>query len=252
MPPRSARVARARQYSAARPHHTRAAVAHFRSSHTPVLCMEVNRLTHVQHAPRPRLTWGRVVCGDAGSWHRTRGRVEWAVQPWGGSRRGRLVAAAAITAAAAAAAVAAAAAAGRGARRALDEVTPRARHVDGLHFASLLDDLELDFLALHQRAEARGVDGRLVDEEVLAARRRRDEAEALLRVEPLDSANLLAVRRVDTIRPFARLLSATAATSAAATTTTGADDRDGLLFAVFGLLVIRYLLALIEGAARRS
>ena len=42
------------------------------------------------------------------------------------------------------------------------------------------------WLALAERAEALRLDRRLVDEEVLAAAARRDEAEALLRVEPLD------------------------------------------------------------------
>src|SRR5687768_2393446 len=51
-----------------------------------------------------------------------------------------------------------------------------------------LDDVELDTLALRERAETAALDGRVVDEAILAAVLRRDEAEALLVVEPLHGA----------------------------------------------------------------
>src|SRR6185369_1230988 len=48
-----------------------------------------------------------------------------------------------------------------------------------------LDHVELDLLAFAQRLEARGVDPRMVDEDILLSIITRDEAEALLVVEPL-------------------------------------------------------------------
>src|SRR6478752_1934557 len=51
-----------------------------------------------------------------------------------------------------------------------------------------LRDIELDALILFQAAVTAGLDGRVVGEDVCSAVIRRDEAEALLRVEPLDGA----------------------------------------------------------------
>lgn len=53
--------------------------------------------------------------------------------------------------------------------RALDILAARSGHLDRLLLATLFYDLELDLLALHQRAEARRMDRRLMDEEVIAA-----------------------------------------------------------------------------------
>ena len=102
------------------------------------------------------------------------------------------------------------------ARRALHEVTGGASDVDGLPLATLLDRVELDVLALHQAAEALRVDGALVHEEVLAARHGRDEAEALLDVEPLDRADGLALARRLALGPLARRLVAAPAALALA------------------------------------
>src|SRR3954452_24920606 len=51
-----------------------------------------------------------------------------------------------------------------------------------------LGEIELDLLVLVERLVATGLDGGEVDEHVLAAAVLRDEAEALLGVEPLDGA----------------------------------------------------------------
>src|SRR3954452_23315481 len=61
-------------------------------------------------------------------------------------------------------------------------------HVDGL--GPLVAGLGVigDLRALGQRLEAAGVDAGVVDEEVLATVVRRDEAEALVVVEPLDGS----------------------------------------------------------------
>jgi len=58
-----------------------------------------------------------------------------------------------------------------------------------------LRDGELDLLALGEGAEALRLDGRLVDEEVLAAVLGGDEAEALGVIEPLHGAALPRLRR---------------------------------------------------------
>ena len=69
---------------------------------------------------------------------------------------------------------------------ALDEGSVGAGDVDGLGAAVLaLGDGELDLLALGEGAEAVGLDGGLVDEEILAAVVGGDEAEPLGVVEPL-------------------------------------------------------------------
>ena len=57
-------------------------------------------------------------------------------------------------------------------------------HVDRLVLALIGDLVEGDLGSLGEGAEAVGLDGRLVDEEVIATRGGRDETEALLRVEP--------------------------------------------------------------------
>ena len=57
-------------------------------------------------------------------------------------------------------------------------------HVDRLVLALIVDLVEGDLGSLGEGAEAVGLDGRLVDEEVIATRGGRDETEALLRVEP--------------------------------------------------------------------
>src|SRR4051812_16974592 len=61
----------------------------------------------------------------------------------------------------------------------------------GRHLAAALVALELeaDLLAFRQRAEARTFDGGDVDEHVLAAAIRLDEAKALGGVEPLHGSN---------------------------------------------------------------
>src|SRR3954452_22381197 len=51
-----------------------------------------------------------------------------------------------------------------------------------------LGEVELDLLVLLERLVAAGLDGGEVDEHVLAAAVLRDEAEALLGVEPLDGS----------------------------------------------------------------
>jgi hypothetical protein len=58
-------------------------------------------------------------------------------------------------------------------------------HVRRLRALGTLLDVELDLLALGEAAEALGLDGRVVDEDVLAAAVRSDEAKALRIVEPL-------------------------------------------------------------------
>src|SRR4051794_2366936 len=60
------------------------------------------------------------------------------------------------------------------------------RYVDGLRALVAGFGVVLDLGALGERAEAARVDPRVVDEEVLAALVRGDEAEALVVVEPLD------------------------------------------------------------------
>ena len=70
-----------------------------------------------------------------------------------------------------------------------------ASDVDGAQAAILADDVELDSLAIGERAEAVGSDVGLVNEEILTAVGGVDEAEALLGVEPLDSAGLTLRRR---------------------------------------------------------
>mmetsp|Transcript_41906 Transcript_41906/g.132297 ORF Transcript_41906/g.132297 Transcript_41906/m.132297 type:complete len:278 (-) Transcript_41906:143-976(-) len=87
--------------------------------------------------------------------------------------------------------VAAAATAAAATVVALDVHAARARDIGGLHLAVLLHRVILDLFALAERAEAVCVDRRLVDEKILTAAVGRDEAEALLRVEPFDSAALL-------------------------------------------------------------
>mmetsp|Transcript_29284 Transcript_29284/g.75468 ORF Transcript_29284/g.75468 Transcript_29284/m.75468 type:complete len:274 (+) Transcript_29284:514-1335(+) len=137
-------------------------------------------------------------------------------------------------------------------RRALNEVAIRSGDINGFELASLVDDLELDLLALHERAEAGRVDGRLVDEQIVTARGRRNESETLVRVEPLDCANLLALGRVDALRPLARLSRAAAAAAAASLAANGttAQTRDvhGLQLAILADRVVRHLLALAERA----
>merc|ERR1740125_13214 len=85
------------------------------------------------------------------------------------------------------------------ARRALDVVAIGAADVDRLLLAALLDDLELDLLLLHQRAEAGRGDCRLVHKEVVLPAARRDEAKPLLAVEPLDLSDLFAIRRLNAL-----------------------------------------------------
>src|SRR6476620_6096778 len=58
----------------------------------------------------------------------------------------------------------------------------------GLRPLGALADLELNFLVLLQGAEAAALNFRVVDEHVRRAVLRGDEAEALLRVEPLHSS----------------------------------------------------------------
>src|SRR5581483_255687 len=60
------------------------------------------------------------------------------------------------------------------------------RHVLGRGTFLALHDLELDALTLGQRLEAVAVDGRMMDEAILRATLRSDEAEAFGVVEPLD------------------------------------------------------------------
>src|SRR3954470_23334980 len=60
--------------------------------------------------------------------------------------------------------------------------------VDGLRALVARLGVEAHAGALGQRLEARGVDASVVDEEVLARVVRRDEAEALVVVEPLDGS----------------------------------------------------------------
>lgn len=67
---------------------------------------------------------------------------------------------------------------------ALHGATIRAGDVDSLLLAALLNNVELDLLTLVEGAEAGRHDGRLVDEELIAPIVGRNEAEALLRVEP--------------------------------------------------------------------
>src|SRR5690606_8672056 len=64
------------------------------------------------------------------------------------------------------------------------------RHVAGLGAFLALHDVEADPLAFFERAEAVGVDGRKVDENVARAGVRLDETVALFGVEPLDRAFL--------------------------------------------------------------
>src|SRR5271157_1315233 len=66
------------------------------------------------------------------------------------------------------------------------------REVAGGGFARALvgDDLEADLLAFAQMRQARALDGADMDEYVLAAVLRLDEAKALLGVEPLDGSDL--------------------------------------------------------------
>ena len=68
----------------------------------------------------------------------------------------------------------------------------------GLGALGALADLELDALVLFQAAEAVALDLRVVHEDVSAAAVWGDEAEALLRVEPLDRAlcHVLSPRQV--------------------------------------------------------
>src|SRR5215208_125247 len=61
-------------------------------------------------------------------------------------------------------------------------------HVCGLGALVALLRLELDLRALIEGLEARAFDRAEMDEEVLASLVRRDEAEALVRVEPLDGS----------------------------------------------------------------
>ncbi|CAL9154387.1 unnamed protein product, partial [Musa hybrid cultivar] len=69
----------------------------------------------------------------------------------------------------------------------LDGSAVGCRDIDSLGAAVVaLGNGELDVLAVGEGAEAVGLDGGLVDEEVLAAAVRRDEAEPLRPVEPLD------------------------------------------------------------------
>src|SRR6187551_2228193 len=58
----------------------------------------------------------------------------------------------------------------------------------GLQALGALGDVKLDPLVLLQAAEAAGLDGREVDENVLVAAVDVDESEALVRVEPLHSS----------------------------------------------------------------
>src|SRR5581483_3778848 len=60
------------------------------------------------------------------------------------------------------------------------------RYVLGRGTLLSLHDFELDALPLGQRLEAAAVDGRMMDEAILRAALRSDEAEALGVVEPLD------------------------------------------------------------------
>src|SRR5690606_27422116 len=62
------------------------------------------------------------------------------------------------------------------------------RDVLGLGALGLLHEIELDLVALGQRAEARALNGAVVHEAVLRAVLRRDKAEALGVVEPLHGA----------------------------------------------------------------
>ncbi|MPM34362.1 hypothetical protein SDC9_80944 [bioreactor metagenome] len=62
--------------------------------------------------------------------------------------------------------------------------------VGRLHALRALDGLELDPVALVERTVAVGVDGGEVSENVGGAVLGRDEAEALLSVEPLDGAGV--------------------------------------------------------------
>ncbi|CAL9076120.1 unnamed protein product, partial [Musa acuminata var. zebrina] len=69
----------------------------------------------------------------------------------------------------------------------LDGSAVGCRDIDGLGAAVVaLGNRELDVLPVGEGAETVGLDGGLVDEEVLAAAVRRDEAEPLRPVEPLD------------------------------------------------------------------
>ena len=76
-----------------------------------------------------------------------------------------------------------------GARSALHIGAVGACHVHsiGLAICLVLLDVELYSLAVSERAEAGGIDGRLVHENIRRAVTGGDEAEALLRVEELDS-----------------------------------------------------------------
>src|SRR3954471_24068365 len=70
------------------------------------------------------------------------------------------------------------------------EPHPRSDRADVLRLRALraLGDVELDLLVLVQGLVTLGLDGRVVHEDVVAAVLLGDEAEALLRVEPHNSA----------------------------------------------------------------
>src|SRR5690348_4088447 len=64
--------------------------------------------------------------------------------------------------------------------------TTQLRHVLGCRAFLSLHDVELDALPLTEGLEAAAFDGRMMNEAILLSILRRDEAEALLIVEPLD------------------------------------------------------------------
>src|SRR5690606_3775651 len=64
-------------------------------------------------------------------------------------------------------------------------------HVLGGRPLLALNDVELDPLAVVQRAETAALDGAVVHEDVLLAVVTRDEAEPLLRIEPLHRPGFL-------------------------------------------------------------
>mmetsp|Transcript_53549 Transcript_53549/g.123083 ORF Transcript_53549/g.123083 Transcript_53549/m.123083 type:complete len:285 (-) Transcript_53549:13-867(-) len=141
-----------------------------------------------------------------------------------------------VAAAAAAAARTSRTATARVAWRTLHKVTLGASHIDCLPLAALLDNLELNPLAFHERAETGRVDCALMDEQIFTRRpvgclERRDESIALLRAEPLHLADLFTVRGRHVLGPRPRRVwSASAAAASAGTrlyrrTTFAADVR---------------------------
>jgi len=72
-------------------------------------------------------------------------------------------------------------------RSTLDIVSVRAGDVNGRGLSVVIIHVEFDLLAFSQRAEALGVNSRLVHEHIGMAVAGSDESEAFLGIEPLDS-----------------------------------------------------------------